>query len=593
MEPSTRPSSQTNSTGYDDPIVAQQAKNMTKAIFQHESGTDYNATGDNGTSHGAGQWQDATWKAQAKDVLGDENAPMTPGNQSIVAQGTIRKYIAQGKNAAQIAAIWNSGSDENWDTKIGVHTYPDGKQVPYNVPKYVKNVTDLYQQYKSQSPAPTTDTNTQTKSPSLVDNVIGGAKAVTNFLAPIIPDIYHDIKGDNKKTVLQQAGDVGSTALSAASLVPGIGPEALVAKAGLAGKAAVAGKIGANAALGAGFGATNALGAGETDPNKITQSAVTGGMVGGGLGVAGHVAGGMLGNAAAKTGTSQLESHVNASKPLQKVVADNSTAATTPLKTFEEKGYTPQLTVKDGRVDASAITNQNGTGSLDNELENTSQQASNLVKSLKGPGVPTQEMKSEILKAVAENPAIRDAGKVQQAQNEVNNRFASFEKSFGDYIPWVNVDSIRTQMNKEYDPALRDVARTIGDKTREFLYNGDATNVALKTAMQNESELIKAQNFAEKLQGTTVKGGRLGKHFAGLTGAVLGGAGFVGGGPLSSLITGYAGKKAAEAIEEQAQKSYFNPTTAKIAQKVKGMIGSPTGQAAKNLAKVGLLKQSQ
>ena len=129
---------------YNDPVVAQQAKNLTKAIFQTESGGDFTAKGKS-NEYGAGQWIPETWKAHAKDVLGDENAPMTPSNQSVVAQGTIRKLIGQGKNAAQIAAIWNSGSDEGWENKIGTNKYG----VKYDVPKYVKSVTDAYQTLKA------------------------------------------------------------------------------------------------------------------------------------------------------------------------------------------------------------------------------------------------------------------------------------------------------------------------------------------------------------------------------------------------------------------------------------------------------------
>lgn len=122
---------------------------LSKAIFQHESGGDYNAVGDAGTSHGAGQWQAATWKSQAKDVLGDENAPMTPDNQKAVIQVSIAKDKASGLNPAQIAAKWNSGSPDGWENKIGTTTI-NGQQIKYNVPAYVKAVTDLYQQNKGQ-----------------------------------------------------------------------------------------------------------------------------------------------------------------------------------------------------------------------------------------------------------------------------------------------------------------------------------------------------------------------------------------------------------------------------------------------------------
>lgn len=131
---------------------------LSKAIFQHESGGDFNAVGDAGTSHGAGQWQPATWKAQAKTILGDENAPMTPENQKAVIQGSIAIDKANGLNPAQIAAKWNSGSPDGWENKIGKTTI-NGQQISYNVPAYVKSVTDLYQQYKNGSAPATTGTS--------------------------------------------------------------------------------------------------------------------------------------------------------------------------------------------------------------------------------------------------------------------------------------------------------------------------------------------------------------------------------------------------------------------------------------------------
>lgn len=294
MEPSTQTSN------FDDPALATQAANLTKAIFQQESGSDYNATGDAGTSKGAGQWQPETWKAQAQDVLGDANAPMTRENQNVVAQGTIRKLISQGKNAAQIAAIWNSGSDENWQNKVGT-TMINGQQVKYNVPHYVKSVTDLYQQYKNQSgslpqapsgnlasasaggyqpplppgqsqgkqsgnaagyapPTPPTQPTTTTQAgdtsdpsggflqglqedlqgtnPNPIGTQIGNAiTGAGNFLFPAVGDIYNDLTGKNQKTALQQAGDVG---LSILPFIPGLGEYGEGARA-VAGGAELAG----------------------------------------------------------------------------------------------------------------------------------------------------------------------------------------------------------------------------------------------------------------------------------------------------------------------------------------------------------------
>lgn len=117
--------------------------NLAKAIRQTESGGNFNARGQSGES-GAYQWIPTTWKAHAKQALGDENAPMTPSNQNAVAYTVIKSWKDQGLNPAQIAAKWNSGSETGWENKVGVNEHG----VKYDVPKYVKSVTDAYQQVK-------------------------------------------------------------------------------------------------------------------------------------------------------------------------------------------------------------------------------------------------------------------------------------------------------------------------------------------------------------------------------------------------------------------------------------------------------------
>jgi len=68
---------------------------------------------------------------------------------------------------------------------------------------------------------------------------IEAAKAVGNFLFPIVGDVYHDIKGDGTKSVLQQVGDAG---LSALPFIPGLGElgeGARAAKLGIEGAGAI------------------------------------------------------------------------------------------------------------------------------------------------------------------------------------------------------------------------------------------------------------------------------------------------------------------------------------------------------------------
>lgn len=118
--------------------------NLAKAIRQTESGGNFNAKGASGES-GAYQWMPETWKAHAGKVLGNPNAEMTPANQNAVAYVTLKEWKDQGLNPAQIAAKWNSGSEVGWENKRGVNSIG----VQYDVPKYVKSVTDAYQQVKN------------------------------------------------------------------------------------------------------------------------------------------------------------------------------------------------------------------------------------------------------------------------------------------------------------------------------------------------------------------------------------------------------------------------------------------------------------
>lgn len=305
---------------------------LSKAIIQHESGGDFNAVGDAGTSHGAAQWQPATWKAQAQDILGDPNAKMTPENQKAVIAGSIAKDKASGLNPAQIAAKWNSGQPDNWENKIGTTTI-NGQQIKYNVPQYVKSVTDLYQQYKGQGGAPDQPqgagalpgypappvaqpyapptpvapgasqnggimsdlqndiSGTSTKSAG--GQALDAAKGIGNFLFPIVGDVYHDFKGDSQKTFLQQAGD---TALSALPFIPGLGElgegargvEAgaeginAVAKSGLLGKLAGS-TVAKGAGVGYGAGVASSLSQGDSIGQSLTPNVnnISGAVLGG------------------------------------------------------------------------------------------------------------------------------------------------------------------------------------------------------------------------------------------------------------------------------------------------------------------------
>lgn len=181
-----------------------QVVNLAKAIRQTESGGNFNAKGASG-EFGAYQWTPDTWKAHATTTLGDPNAPMTPSNQNAVAYTVIKQWRDQGLNPAQIAAKWNSGSEVGWENKIGVNSMG----VQYNVPQYVKKVTDTYQAFKSgdqnynSTPNSSTvnpDQPAQDQSPSIGGFLGNVASSAGNLVSGLGNVVMHPI--DTAKNIL-------------------------------------------------------------------------------------------------------------------------------------------------------------------------------------------------------------------------------------------------------------------------------------------------------------------------------------------------------------------------------------------------------
>ncbi len=121
--------------------------NLSRAIRQQESGGNYNAIGDNGTSHGAFQWQPGNFAAAAKQ-FGLDPTDFSPVNQDKVAYQQIAHYKNQGYSPEQIASLWNSGKPDPTGN-VG-DTTVNGKPLHYDTPTYVNNVMNNFQQFKQQ-----------------------------------------------------------------------------------------------------------------------------------------------------------------------------------------------------------------------------------------------------------------------------------------------------------------------------------------------------------------------------------------------------------------------------------------------------------
>ncbi len=138
--------------------------------------------------------------------------------------------------------------------------------------------------------------STSTPQQSSENPIVSGAKAVGNFLFPAVGDVYHDIKGDNTKTGLQQLGDVGTSVLP---FIPGLGEAGEAARGVEAVGSGLLGTVGKGAATGYGLGVSQNLSEGKgfgqsLAPNLNTVGgAITGGALNGVLGKLGTGANGL------------------------------------------------------------------------------------------------------------------------------------------------------------------------------------------------------------------------------------------------------------------------------------------------------------
>jgi len=282
---------------------------LAKAIRKTESNDNFNAKGKSGES-GAYQWMPATWKEHAKEVLGDANAQMTPANQNAVAYTIIKGWKDRGLNPAQIAAKWNSGSEKGWENKIGTNA----QGVSYNVPQYVKSVTDTYQQFKvgdteaPQIPNSSTVAETPLEKPQtgflgtnpndslygkLIDNSI--TRGIQSFfpgekvgqaigtLGGYAASGFNPNYDTSAPTPLQVAGDVAQGALMVGTGMPSgsAGVQAFGKALPVMQTAATGlGRVGQASAIGAGFAGTGAIKEGDTDISSIAGKTALGGVAG-------------------------------------------------------------------------------------------------------------------------------------------------------------------------------------------------------------------------------------------------------------------------------------------------------------------------
>lgn len=312
-----------------------QAVNLAKAIRAVETGSQKDPWKARGGSqeYGAYQFTPNTWNRESQKHLG-RVVPLeqaTPQEQNEVAYKSIKEMKDRGLNPGQIASMWNSGKPDAYldPQYTGVNKYG----VRYDVPQYAASVAKAYQSIKGSGEPTVTPITASTvgheqyaKGPlgtdprdSLTDKILDNS--VTRTIQKIFPgekvgrnigilgglaytkakDLltgtdatkHYDISG--AATLPQVGGDIAQGALMVGTGLPGGGATTTAGKTFLGGakglnmaKTAI-GRIGQNALIGTGIGATGAIAEGKQGEDIIKE-----GVIGGGLGIAGGVAGELL-----------------------------------------------------------------------------------------------------------------------------------------------------------------------------------------------------------------------------------------------------------------------------------------------------------
>lgn len=378
-------------------------------------------------------------------------------------------------------------------------------------------------------------------------------------LLPAIPDIYHDIKGDSTKTALQQAGDVGTTALSVGSLIPGVDLlDVGLLGAKTAGKAALkeapsfAAKLTRGGLIGGGYGASGALGAGETDPTKIglsTAEGAAGGVVGEGL----------LSKLIPPTEQQRLKKAIEGATPSYnpKLIGNGEVAANGRPRVEEGNGILGKRKVNPTAREIAAGTESTKISNFPtsgtaleryNAVEPAiAQKGQNLMESLKNENVlrPPKEIKSIVQKAV--NTAAENSVLLQKADPAVTNYLRVAGRAI-DQSPGTLAGEM--QVRQALDNAYEDAGGKYGNnkaldqihRAARNALNDDmeskATNTAVKQSLREQSNLYNLQDIlqdeARTEGGTSLE--RTMKKYPNATKAAKTGLGFTGLGQVMHLI---------------------------------------------------------
>lgn len=176
---------------------------VTKGLAYTENGGKPNienpSSGKTGEMKSIFQYEPKIWHSYSKEILGNNQSPMTADSETYVTNQKVLKWLKEGKTVSQIASIWNSGDENAYTGKFSNGSSSKGmnKQygVNFDVPGYAGKVLDYTKGFLSDKNAGSSSDPVQssTNSDSSLDSVMNVMKGTVN-----------DQNGASKLTINQQ-----------------------------------------------------------------------------------------------------------------------------------------------------------------------------------------------------------------------------------------------------------------------------------------------------------------------------------------------------------------------------------------------------
>lgn len=614
-----------SSGGLDPQIV-----NLAQAIRQQESGGSPTKVGASG-EYGAYQWEPSTWTTDA--AAAGVDVPLkqsTLEQQNEVAYKTLSNWKQQHPdwNVGNFASAWNAGLGEpnayqgTFSTgKPSTGTNAEG--VKYDVPGYASSVAKYYQQYKAQGAGGSVNSLLQPQGAgasgggavggllqpqddsSQLDSQIqaltqkgaqapqqGGivqdlqgdlngnaapigqqlgdaASGIGNFLFPIVGDVANDVTGKNNKTALQQAGDLG---LSALPFIPGLGEageaargtEAAVEGAGAVAKGSgLLGTVAKNAAVGYGAGTASNLSQGQSIGQAITPNAANlgGAALGGGsAAILSKLFGGSADQKVVDKLEGVYEDAFGATKSgIQAGSKINARSGETPASFLANAGIPPETEEVNGRTVFKTGEDSNTYQTIQQRTDALTDLRDKLIDSTTGQkGVAPSSLSELKDKALAQANEQFFGTNRDTAVDHINAEFDALKQQFGgDDLTLKQLNTVKKtfQNNANYDstrPSLiTQTNKLVGSLARTQVEN-DAEKAGVP-GIQGINKMIQQhldflntdgkKGLLSKLNGQVVKGGRIGIHAKEVAGSAIGALASqsMGGGPIGDIASGIAG----------------------------------------------------